>query len=67
MHKNLSSSYGLWPRLSENCYMFISTKNAFNLVQDTCANLFCIKISYMIGIKRSNMIGICVGAYYLRL
>jgi hypothetical protein len=38
MHKNLSSPYGLWPRLSEN-YVFNLDINIYKIKNTSCRNI----------------------------
>ena len=38
MHKNLSSPYGLWPRLSEN-YVFNLDINIYIIKNTSCRNI----------------------------
>jgi hypothetical protein len=38
MHKNLSSPYGLWPRLSEN-YVFNLDINIYKIKNTSCINI----------------------------
>ena len=38
MHKNLSSPYGLWPRLSEN-YVFNLDINIYKITYTSCRNI----------------------------